>query len=220
MRILIVGLTMLLLWPILSTAQESSIEGFNEPQFRLRGADIPLYFVVESFFRRVSNLSKQWDDSYEYFLEEHMGIEPDSPAASVVLSALQAAEPILEIETVNMELIDDEQAFGAYQYDTLKRKALGLREVYLKLTEELDLSGYSPEKLQSFLDREFRSSISITIVGSPFEGSLIEIVKVFEQPDFDGGRKKVFMTHLPRICSCIPSIVEAPSSGSDQIDFV
>lgn len=195
MRNLILGLTMLLLLPMPSGAQETKIEGFNEPQFRLRGPEIPLYFVVESFFRAMSDLSQKWDDSYEFFLKEHMNVDPGSAAASAILDAVQAAEPILRIKTINMDLVEDEQAFGAYQYTALKSKALRLREIYLDLVSKLDDEGYSHDKLQAFLNREFRSGMSITVVGTTFEGSVGEAVKAFEDPDFDKGDSLIFRNH-------------------------
>lgn len=174
-------------------AQISEIGGFEEPSFHLRGADIPLYFVVESFFQSQSRLSKQWDDSYERFLAEHMGIDPQGPAAAVLMEAVKAADPILEMKTINVDLADDPKAYVEHQYFALKRKALDLRQVFIKMVAELKRSGFSEEKLMAVLDREFRTGMSITSVGGPFEGSLSEIVKIFEDPDFGKDEELIFV---------------------------
>lgn len=194
---LILSLTIMLSLCSIGAAQETVVEGFQGPSYHLEGSDIPLYFVVESFFETMIDLSKKWDESYELFLAEHMGIEPGSTADAALLDAVHDAEPILSAPNINMDLIGDEQAFGAYQYNALKRKALGLREIHLKLVEKLELQGYSSDKLNEFLDREFRHGMSLTTVGVPFEASVGAVVKVFEDPDFGSDESLIFQSKIP-----------------------
>jgi hypothetical protein len=125
-------------------------------------AEIPLYFVVMHFFESTAHYRVELPTLYETRLVE-LGLEPGSGREEALVSALDAAGPILERSMVDESLIDSDDQFVAFQERAIAAKARDLAEIYGRLLADLDASGLAPGEFQQALDRAFRPKVHLFV---------------------------------------------------------
>jgi hypothetical protein len=179
--VLLLATTLLILSgaPIRTQEVESTED---EEVFIYKGADLPLIFVVQSFFEAIASVAREGDDVLEDFLHERMGIAPKSTAYDAILKASLAAGPWLAMETINPTLTGD--AYGEFQHKAINQQAYGLRDVFAELISDLEASGYGRERFREVMDREFRSGTGVTAIGGPLEPFFSDAIAAFEILNF------------------------------------
>lgn len=118
--------------------------------------EIPLFNVVEFFFRRIS-IVRRHADLYEKTLTD-IGIQPGSEAANFLADVTDKAIEILNVSTVDGSLTGD--AFMEHQYKAVREKARKLGVVYRNLLLGLEEAGVSAELVETYCEETIRPSIT------------------------------------------------------------
>jgi hypothetical protein len=129
-----------------------------------KGAQVPMYHVVASFYGRAFSSLAEGEATFHEFLRD-MDIEPGSEPAKALAKAALQAEALRYDGEDETKLLPDEEAFLEAQRRTIRADKEALARIHVELLKRFQAAGYPPEKLQNFLEKEIRPGITITMYG-------------------------------------------------------
>jgi hypothetical protein len=129
-----------------------------------KGAQVPMYSVIVSFYGRAFSALAAGEASFRQFSRE-MEIEPESEPAKALAKAALLAEALRYDGEVASKLLPDEEAFLEAQHRNTKADKDELVRIHAELLRRFQKADYPREKLHSFLEREIRPGLAITIYG-------------------------------------------------------
>ncbi|MGI8785446.1 MAG: hypothetical protein ACR2L2_17570 [Acidobacteriota bacterium] len=137
--------------------------------YSYRGASVPRYFVVASFFDHLTHRYGTEPVGQAAFQEKLLtwGISSNLPAEEAVTKAMQRALLIAGRRLDLRPFLNDLSLFEKVQAEWFLKNVRDLRTVYRDFSEELQALGIDVGLIESYMDREIRPSITLSSLREP-----------------------------------------------------
>lgn len=144
-----------------------------------KGAELPLYFVVDSFFSTLQNCYAMDPDQRVYagVLRRNFGVTIESRAGQALTRAMQ---DVARMQDSLLQRVYDPPNLDSAA-EKLRKRVLGLKMIYRRFLREWELAGESAAMISDFLEREVRPGDAV-ISSDGRRPDMMAIAEEFDTP--------------------------------------